>query len=70
VAPVEPARRDKLRLGYISPDFRKHVTGFGMVEMFETHDKKRFELFGLSLAASDGSGIRKRSRRHSISSTI
>ena len=60
LVPAEPTRRSKLRLGYISPDFRKHVTGFGMVEMFEKHDKERFELFGLSLAANDGSAIRKR----------
>jgi predicted O-linked N-acetylglucosamine transferase (SPINDLY family) len=54
------ARSGKIRLGYISPDFRKHVTAFHIVEMFETHDKERFELFGLSLAPSDGSGIRNR----------
>jgi predicted O-linked N-acetylglucosamine transferase (SPINDLY family) len=54
------AQSGKIRLGYISPDFRKHVTGFGVVEMFEKHERERFELFGLSLAPSDGSEIRKR----------
>jgi len=54
------AHDGKLRLGYISPDLRQHVTAFAMVEMFEKHDKERVELFGLSLAPGDGSVVRKR----------
>jgi len=50
----------KLRLGYLSQDFRQHVTGLSYVEMFEKHDKSRFELFGFSLAPDDGSAVGKR----------
>lgn len=57
---VKPRRPGKVRLGYISQDFRQHVTGLNWVEMFEQHDKSRFELFGFSVAPDDGSAIRQR----------
>jgi predicted O-linked N-acetylglucosamine transferase (SPINDLY family) len=50
----------KLRLAYMSQDFRQHVTGMNFVDLFEQHDRSRFELFGLALTADDGSAIRKR----------
>lgn len=51
---------DKIRLGYLSQDFRQHVTGRGFVELFEKHDASRFDLYGISLSPSDGSTVRKR----------
>jgi protein O-GlcNAc transferase len=54
------ARSDKIRLGYLSQDFRQHVTGRGFVELFEMHDASRFELHGISLSPDDGSTVRKR----------
>ena len=59
-AQVGSPRTGKPRLGYISQDFRAHVTGMGVVEMFEQHDRSKFELFGFSLAPDDGSVTRKR----------
>jgi protein O-GlcNAc transferase len=53
-------RAGKPRLGYLSQDFRQHVTGRGFVEMFEKHDTSRFDLYGISLAPDDGSAVRKR----------
>ena len=53
-------RAGKTRLGYISQDFCQHVTGHGVVEMLERHDKERFDLYGFSLTADDGSAIRTR----------
>ena len=50
----------KVRLGYISQDFCQHVTGHGVVEMLERHDKERFEMYGFSLTADDGSAVRTR----------
>ena len=41
----------KFRLGYISQDFCHHVIGYYIVEMLESHDKERFELYGFSLTA-------------------
>ena len=53
-------RGDKPRLAYMSQDFRQHVTGMNYVDLFEQHDRSRFELFGFSLAPNDGSATHKR----------
>ena len=57
---VRRTRSGKFRLGYMSQDFRQHVTGRGFVELFEKHDTSRFELHGISLFSNDGSAIRQR----------
>lgn len=43
-------RGDKLRVGYLSPDFRTHVMGLLMAEVFKRHDSSRFEIYAYSLA--------------------
>ena len=45
--PAAPARakRDKLRIGYVSSDLREHAVGFGMTDVLETHDRQHFEIF-------------------------
>lgn len=35
----------RLRIGYVSPDFRKHVVSFFMEPVLEHHDHARFEIF-------------------------
>ncbi|MGH6947725.1 MAG: tetratricopeptide repeat protein [Kiloniellales bacterium] len=40
---AEPGRR--LRIGYVSPDFRQHVTHFFIEEVLRRHDRARFEVF-------------------------
>jgi protein O-GlcNAc transferase len=42
------ARRDKIRVGYFSADFREHAVCYLMNEVFERHDKTRFEILGFS----------------------
>jgi predicted O-linked N-acetylglucosamine transferase (SPINDLY family) len=42
-----PGRRrqsGKLRIGYVSSDLREHAVGFAMTDVFEQHDKERFEI--------------------------
>lgn len=47
--PVQPARAGgKIRLAYVSRDFRSHPVSFLMAEVFELHDRERFELIALS----------------------
>jgi protein O-GlcNAc transferase len=53
-------RHDRLRLAYMSSDFRRHPVGAAVVELFERHDHSRFEVFAASLGADDGSDIRRR----------
>ncbi len=61
-APVVTAHapHKKIRIAYISADFRDHPVATQTVELFERHDRSRFELTAISLATSDGSAIRKR----------
>ncbi len=38
----------KLRLGYLSPDFREHAVGRLICQLFQHHDRDRFEIFAYS----------------------
>jgi predicted O-linked N-acetylglucosamine transferase (SPINDLY family) len=42
----EPERR--LRIGYVSPDFRTHSCAYFLAPLFASHDKDRFEIFAYS----------------------
>ncbi len=50
----------RIRIGYLSADFRKHATAFLMAELFEKHDRSQFEIFAYSYGYDDGSEIRQR----------
>ena len=41
-------RRNKIRIGYFSADFRQHAVSNLMAGLFEQHDKSRFETVGFS----------------------
>jgi predicted O-linked N-acetylglucosamine transferase (SPINDLY family) len=45
-----PERR--LRIGYVSPDFRDHVVGRNLLPLFRRHDREGFELFCYSGAVA------------------
>jgi predicted O-linked N-acetylglucosamine transferase (SPINDLY family) len=53
-------RQDKLRIAYLSPDFRRHAVAFLMAELLERHDHDRFEIVGISFGPDDRSEIRTR----------
>lgn len=36
--------KGKLKIGYVSSDFRHHAVGFGMTDVLECHDRKKFEI--------------------------
>ena len=38
-----PERR--LRIGYVSPDFREHVVGRNLLPLIREHDREKFEIF-------------------------
>jgi len=42
------AKRQKIRIGYFSMDFREHPVAFLTAELFETHDRDRFEVYAFS----------------------
>lgn len=44
---------DRLKIGYVSPDFRRHAVGSIIHEMFKHHDRDRFEIHGYNLRRVD-----------------
>ena len=64
VVPDRPrrSRPARLRIGYISNDFREHPAGRLMVGVFELHDRSRFEVFVYSYGGHQESALRTRIR--------
>ena len=60
---LERAQKEKLRIGYLSGDFRAHVVGVLVPELFERHDRGGFEVFAYAYGADDGSPQRARIAR-------
>lgn len=56
----ERYHHEKIRLAYLSPDFREHPVGHLMAGIFERHDKSRFETIAISLGIDDQSRLRAR----------
>ena len=52
--------RKKLRIGYLSADFKAHAITFLTTGMIEAHNRSFCEVVGFSAAADDGSPQRKR----------
>ncbi len=50
----------KIRVAYLSHDFRQHATSILMAELFELHDRNRFEIVGFSYGPDDESAMRRR----------
>jgi predicted O-linked N-acetylglucosamine transferase (SPINDLY family) len=51
---------DRIRVAYLSADFHQHVTAALTAEMFERHDRSRFEITAVSFGPDDGSATRAR----------
>lgn len=58
--PRPPGDGDRIRVGYFSADFHEHATAYLMADLFETHDRARFEIVGFSFGPKSGSPIRQR----------
>ncbi len=56
----DPGGRGKLKIGYLSADFHRHATAHLMAELFERHDRARFEINAYSLGKDDRSEMRYR----------
>lgn len=61
-----PKARDggRIRVGYLSSDFRMHPVGFLMQDLVALHDRGRFDVIGLSTWPSDESPVRRHFERH------
>lgn len=61
LVPLAPhPHHDKIRIGYFSSDFRNHAVGALAVELFELHDRSRFELTAFSLGLEERDELRTR----------
>jgi predicted O-linked N-acetylglucosamine transferase (SPINDLY family) len=58
--PCVPYAHDKIRLAYVSPDFREHPVACLLAALIEQHDRSRFETIALSLNAPDDSPLGQR----------
>jgi predicted O-linked N-acetylglucosamine transferase (SPINDLY family) len=52
----------RIRLGYVSGDFRDHPVGRHIIGIMENHDRVQFEVFAYSLRVDDGSALAARFR--------
>jgi predicted O-linked N-acetylglucosamine transferase (SPINDLY family) len=57
---LKHSENQKIRVAYYSADFHNHATGYLMAELFELHDKSRFELFGFSFGPITNDEMRQR----------
>ncbi len=55
-------RHDKLRLAYFSPDFKEHPVSLLSAQMYELHDRERFEVIAFSLSAQSDDAMGQRLR--------
>jgi predicted O-linked N-acetylglucosamine transferase (SPINDLY family) len=60
LAPVKPYPHERIRIGYMSSDFCSHAMSYLITELFERHDRRRFEVFGYCSSQDDGTELRKR----------
>ena len=57
---LEKIKNEKIKIGYYSSDFHNHATMYLMANLFELHDKNKFETYAYSFGPDDDSKIRKR----------
>jgi len=51
---------ERIRIGYFSADFHEHATAHLITELFERHDRTRFELTAYSFGPASDTPIRRR----------
>ncbi len=53
-------KHEKIRIGYYSADFHNHATCYLMAQLFEAHDRNRFEIYGFSFGPNIQDEMRTR----------
>jgi predicted O-linked N-acetylglucosamine transferase (SPINDLY family) len=53
-------RHDRIRIGYFSADLHEHATSHLVAELFERHDRSKFQLTAFSFGPASDGAIRKR----------
>jgi len=61
VAPLEPpAAGGKIRIAYFAATLHEHATAYLMAQLFEAHDRERFEIAAFSYGPRTGDAMRER----------
>ena len=55
-----PARKGRVRVGYLSGDLHHHAVGLLIAELIELHDRERFEVFAFCWTPESGTPQRQR----------
>lgn len=50
----------KIRVGYVSPDFRDHAVSHLITDLIRSHDRGKFDVFGYGISMYDNSPCRER----------
>jgi predicted O-linked N-acetylglucosamine transferase (SPINDLY family) len=58
----ERSNNRRIRLAYLSSDFKQHAVAGQIAELIERHDRTRFEVIAISTGADDASEMRRRLR--------
>jgi predicted O-linked N-acetylglucosamine transferase (SPINDLY family)/regulator of sirC expression with transglutaminase-like and TPR domain len=53
-------KRDRVRIGYFSADYYNHAMSYLMAELYERHDRSRFEILGFSIGPEKMDEMRRR----------
>ena len=56
----EQYNHDRIRIAYVSSDFREHAVSYLTAGIFECHDKSQFEITAISIGRDDSSDTRQR----------
>ena len=57
---LKHSKKEKIRIGYYSSDFRDHPVAHLLAEFFELHDKDKFEVYAFAFGAQSNSAITHR----------
>jgi len=57
---IKKPKRSKIRIGYFSMDFREHPVSHLIAELFDVHDRSKFEIYGFSFGINTRDLMRKR----------
>ena len=60
---AKPSGAEKIRLGYLSHDFRENALAILISGLIEQHDRRRFDIIGYSYGPDDHSAFRARLER-------
>ncbi|WP_158284209.1 glycosyltransferase [Azospirillum sp. TSO22-1] len=63
LAPDSGYRHERLRIGYLSSNFNLHAVSILTAELYELHDRRRFEIYGFNWSTDDGGPMYARVRR-------